>query len=197
MRYHVRCFITFNSLGFALGRWVGGDQKKTVLLFPPTVTSVAGVPTAVGGAWLLLVVGSSNQPRCLPARSVVGAVRPLFDLYDTHTDGWRLGAPTASSLSANPCVAMLVGLPCLCPFPRSSACLHCHHHRHHRLHPPLSLAHSRSHTHADLPRWSDPEDIDGWGVSPRGAGFIFGKDPVQEFNHTNSLTKIARAHQVG
>ena len=22
--------------------------------------------------------------------------------------------------------------------------------------------------------WSDPEEIDGWGVSPRGAGYIFG-----------------------
>ena len=46
-------------------------------------------------------------------------------------------------------------------------------------------------------RWSDPDDqLEGWGVSPRGAGFIFGKDSVQEFNRTNDLTKIARAHQL-
>ena len=24
--------------------------------------------------------------------------------------------------------------------------------------------------------WSDPEDIDGWGLSPRGAGYLFGGD---------------------
>jgi len=22
--------------------------------------------------------------------------------------------------------------------------------------------------------WSDPDDIDGWNVSPRGAGYLFG-----------------------
>ena len=26
--------------------------------------------------------------------------------------------------------------------------------------------------------WSDPEDIDGWGLSPRGAGYLFGGDVV-------------------
>jgi len=26
--------------------------------------------------------------------------------------------------------------------------------------------------------WSDPEDIDGWGVSPRGAGYLFGSEVV-------------------
>ena len=44
--------------------------------------------------------------------------------------------------------------------------------------------------------WSDPDEIEGWGVSPRGAGFIFGPDSVQEFNQKNDLTKIARAHQL-
>ena len=24
--------------------------------------------------------------------------------------------------------------------------------------------------------WSDPEEVSGWGVSPRGAGFLFGRD---------------------
>lgn len=44
--------------------------------------------------------------------------------------------------------------------------------------------------------WSDPEDIMGWGVSPRGAGFIFGGDVVAEFNRRNRLSLIARAHQL-
>jgi len=44
--------------------------------------------------------------------------------------------------------------------------------------------------------WSDPEDIDGWGLSPRGAGYLFGGDVVAKFNQTNDLTLIARAHQL-
>lgn len=44
--------------------------------------------------------------------------------------------------------------------------------------------------------WSDPEDIEGWGVSPRGAGYIFGKDRVKRWNEANNLTCIARAHQL-
>ncbi|KAI9184466.1 phosphoprotein phosphatase PP4 catalytic subunit [Blastocladiella emersonii ATCC 22665] len=44
--------------------------------------------------------------------------------------------------------------------------------------------------------WSDPEDIDGWGVSPRGAGYLFGADVVAGFIHTNNLELIARAHQL-
>lgn len=28
--------------------------------------------------------------------------------------------------------------------------------------------------------WSDPENIDGWGLSPRGAGYLFGGDVVRE-----------------
>ena len=43
--------------------------------------------------------------------------------------------------------------------------------------------------------WSDPEDIDGWGLSPRGAGYLFGGDVVAQFNSTNSIELIARAHQ--
>lgn len=26
--------------------------------------------------------------------------------------------------------------------------------------------------------WSDPEEINGWSMSPRGAGFLFGGDIV-------------------
>ena len=44
--------------------------------------------------------------------------------------------------------------------------------------------------------WSDPEDIDGWGLSPRGAGYLFGADVVQQFNSTNAIELIARAHQL-
>ncbi|KAF2838886.1 Metallo-dependent phosphatase [Patellaria atrata CBS 101060] len=44
--------------------------------------------------------------------------------------------------------------------------------------------------------WSDPDEIDGWGLSPRGAGFLFGSDIVKCFNHKNDLSLIARAHQL-
>ena len=44
--------------------------------------------------------------------------------------------------------------------------------------------------------WSDPEDIEGWSVSGRGAGLIFGKNVVEKFNHTNDIILIARAHQL-
>jgi diadenosine tetraphosphatase ApaH/serine/threonine PP2A family protein phosphatase len=44
--------------------------------------------------------------------------------------------------------------------------------------------------------WSDPDEIDGWGLSPRGAGFLFGADIVKHFNHRNDLSLIARAHQL-
>ncbi|KAL4063876.1 Metallo-dependent phosphatase-like protein [Scleroderma citrinum] len=67
--------------------------------------------------------------------------------------------------------------------------------------------------------WSDPDDIDNWAVSPRGAGWLFGATVTREvrpatvlasvlcvysydaiwchqFNHVNSLTLIARAHQL-
>lgn len=44
--------------------------------------------------------------------------------------------------------------------------------------------------------WSDPDDRCGWGISPRGAGYSFGQDISEQFNHANSLTRIARAHQL-
>lgn len=44
--------------------------------------------------------------------------------------------------------------------------------------------------------WSDPEDIDGWGLSPRGAGYLFGADVVAKFNEINHIDLIARAHQL-
>ena len=44
--------------------------------------------------------------------------------------------------------------------------------------------------------WSDPEDRCGWGISPRGAGYTFGQDITEQFNHANGLQFIARAHQL-
>lgn len=44
--------------------------------------------------------------------------------------------------------------------------------------------------------WSDPEDIEGWGISPRGAGYLFGGDVVAKFNEVNRIELIARAHQL-
>eukprot|EP01121_Diplochlamys_sp_Union-15-3_P014194 TRINITY_DN4497_c0_g1_i1.p1 TRINITY_DN4497_c0_g1~~TRINITY_DN4497_c0_g1_i1.p1 ORF type:complete len:117 (+),score=21.07 TRINITY_DN4497_c0_g1_i1:376-726(+) len=44
--------------------------------------------------------------------------------------------------------------------------------------------------------WSDPEEIEGWGLSPRGAGYLFGGDAVAKWNQTNNLELIARAHQL-
>ena len=35
--------------------------------------------------------------------------------------------------------------------------------------------------------WSDPEDIEGWGLSPRGAGYLFGGDICTTFNSTNKV----------
>jgi serine/threonine-protein phosphatase 2A catalytic subunit len=45
--------------------------------------------------------------------------------------------------------------------------------------------------------WSDPdEDKPGWGISPRGAGYIFGSDISEQYNHKNQVKFIARAHQL-
>eukprot|EP00826_Nyctotherus_ovalis_P053210 TRINITY_DN687_c0_g1_i7.p1 TRINITY_DN687_c0_g1~~TRINITY_DN687_c0_g1_i7.p1 ORF type:complete len:251 (+),score=69.84 TRINITY_DN687_c0_g1_i7:157-909(+) len=51
--------------------------------------------------------------------------------------------------------------------------------------------------------WSDPGgnledhvDITGWSQSSRGAGFVFGKDVVEKFNHTNGIDLICRSHQL-
>lgn len=60
--------------------------------------------------------------------------------------------------------------------------------------------------------WSDPEDVDTWAVSPRGAGWLFGDKVssevsccakrhrylpnINQFNHVNGLQLIARAHQL-
>ena len=44
--------------------------------------------------------------------------------------------------------------------------------------------------------WSDPEDIETWQMSPRGAGWLFGSKVTKEFNYLNGLDLICRAHQL-
>jgi len=44
--------------------------------------------------------------------------------------------------------------------------------------------------------WSDPDEIDTWAVSPRGAGWLFGAQVTREFNEINGLELICRAHQL-
>jgi len=44
--------------------------------------------------------------------------------------------------------------------------------------------------------WSDPEEIETWAISPRGAGWLFGHQVVEEFNRLNGLQIICRAHQL-
>ena len=39
--------------------------------------------------------------------------------------------------------------------------------------------------------WSDPDDRLGWGISPRGAGYTFGHDISEKFNHENDFQFIA------
>lgn len=44
--------------------------------------------------------------------------------------------------------------------------------------------------------WSDPEEVDVWTVSPRGAGWLFGANITHLFMELNDLTLICRAHQL-
>ena len=44
--------------------------------------------------------------------------------------------------------------------------------------------------------WSDPEEVDAWAVSPRGAGWLFGAKVTNEFMQRNNLELICRAHQL-
>lgn len=44
--------------------------------------------------------------------------------------------------------------------------------------------------------WSDPEEGTGWKKSPRGAGYLFGEDIVDNFNQINGMEIIVRAHQL-
>lgn len=44
--------------------------------------------------------------------------------------------------------------------------------------------------------WSDPDNIEGFASSPRGAGFLFGSDVTKQFSELNKLSFICRAHQL-
>jgi len=44
--------------------------------------------------------------------------------------------------------------------------------------------------------WSDPDDVDSWQTSPRGAGYLFGQRQTEEFVELNGIELIARAHQL-
>lgn len=45
--------------------------------------------------------------------------------------------------------------------------------------------------------WSDPEDVDKWSRSSRGAGYLFGANQTKEFCHLNGdLEFVARSHQL-
>ncbi|KAH0573156.1 Serine/threonine-protein phosphatase [Spironucleus salmonicida] len=44
--------------------------------------------------------------------------------------------------------------------------------------------------------WSDPDVRQGWGRSPRGAGYIFGADVTEKFLKRNDLKLVARGHQM-
>ncbi|CAD8126215.1 unnamed protein product [Paramecium sonneborni] len=39
-------------------------------------------------------------------------------------------------------------------------------------------------------------EIEGWNLSPRGAGYLFGGDVVDDFNRKNNIELICRAHQL-
>ena len=43
-------------------------------------------------------------------------------------------------------------------------------------------------THTSDLMWSDPEDIDTWAVSPRGAGWLFGGNVTREVHNDFSRT---------
>ena len=38
----------------------------------------------------------------------------------------------------------------------------------------------------------DVNNRGGWGISPRGAGYTFGQDISDSFNHSNGLTLVSR-----
>jgi diadenosine tetraphosphatase ApaH/serine/threonine PP2A family protein phosphatase len=44
--------------------------------------------------------------------------------------------------------------------------------------------------------WSDPEEIQGWSMSARGAGWLFGSLAVEDFNYINNIKMICRSHQL-
>ena len=51
-------------------------------------------------------------------------------------------------------------------------------------------------TNSPKPQFTPTLETQGWGSSPRGAGFLFGSDVVQQFNQHNNIDIICRAHQL-
>jgi serine/threonine-protein phosphatase 4 catalytic subunit len=39
-------------------------------------------------------------------------------------------------------------------------------------------------------------DTQGWAISPRGAGYLFGSDVADQFCQSNDVSLICRAHQL-
>lgn len=35
--------------------------------------------------------------------------------------------------------------------------------------------------------WSDPDDVEHWSISPRGAGWLFGNKVTKEVYHISTL----------
>jgi len=44
--------------------------------------------------------------------------------------------------------------------------------------------------------WSDPDEVESWSLSARGAGWIFGETVVKDFNQLNNLKLVCRSHQL-
>ena len=44
--------------------------------------------------------------------------------------------------------------------------------------------------------WSDPDEKEGYNISNRGAGFLWGPDVTKKFNYENGLNAVIRAHQL-
>jgi serine/threonine-protein phosphatase PPG1 len=45
--------------------------------------------------------------------------------------------------------------------------------------------------------WSDPDtSVEGFRISERGAGYLFGELAINRFLHVNNIDTIVRAHQL-
>ena len=44
--------------------------------------------------------------------------------------------------------------------------------------------------------WSDPDEIEGWMLGPRGVGWLFGGRATGEFSYYNGLKLVVRSHQL-
>lgn len=43
--------------------------------------------------------------------------------------------------------------------------------------------------------WSDPEDVETWAISPRGAGWLFGAKVTNEVREKNKLIKNVKKNE--